>query len=96
MPTKTKKTSLRNGKQAAARVKKNQPHSGGFLILPLAAAAEAALPIAGFLSTLIGGGAAVANAYNANKNKRKELEELERHNRAMESKKGSGLKKKKK
>lgn len=63
-----------------------QNHSGGFL--PLVFAGLAAL------GSLVGGGAAVAKTINDNKNQKHELEELKRHNLAMESKKGAGLKKK--
>lgn len=63
-----------------------QNHSGGFL--PLVFAGLAAL------GSLVGGGAAIAKTINENKNQQKELEELKRHNLAMEQKSGSGLKKK--
>lgn len=63
-----------------------QNHSGGFL--PLVFAGLAAL------GSLVGGGAAVAKTINDNKNQQKELQELKRHNLAMESKRGAGLKKK--
>ncbi|KAL6256600.1 hypothetical protein P5V15_012711 [Pogonomyrmex californicus] len=45
-------------------------------------------PILGALGSLIGGAAGVAKAVNASKTARRQLEELQRHNRAME---GHGL-----
>ncbi|KAL6262024.1 hypothetical protein P5V15_007115 [Pogonomyrmex californicus] len=57
-------------------------------------------PILGTLGSLIGGAAGVAKAVNANKAARRQLEELQRHNRAMEGpvglhlasyKRGSGV-----
>ncbi|KAL6255609.1 hypothetical protein P5V15_012857 [Pogonomyrmex californicus] len=45
-------------------------------------------PILGTLGSLIGGAAGVAKAVNASKTARRQLEELQRHNRAME---GHGL-----
>ena len=68
------------------QLKKN--HTGGFL--PLVFAGLAAL------GSLAGGGAAIAKTINDNKNQKKELEELRRHNLAMEQKKGEGLKKNRK
>ncbi|KAL6263019.1 hypothetical protein P5V15_005814 [Pogonomyrmex californicus] len=41
-------------------------------------------PILGALGSLIGGAAGVAKAVNAGKTARHQLEELQRHNRAME------------
>ena len=52
---------------------------GGFLPL---------LPVLGALGSLIGGAAGVAKAVDESKFKRRQLEELQRHNRAME---GRGL-----
>lgn len=52
---------------------------GGFLPL---------LPILGALGSLVGGASAVANAVNKAKSSQKQLEEIQRHNRAME---GHGL-----
>ncbi|EZA50197.1 hypothetical protein X777_11336 [Ooceraea biroi] len=68
---------------------------GGFLPL---------LPVLGALGSLIGGAAGVAKAVNDSKAKRRQLEELQRHNRAMEGRglylaphaRGRGTKKKKK
>ena len=42
------------------------------------------LPVLGALGSLIGGAAGIAKTVNENKIRRRELEELQRHNRAME------------
>lgn len=66
------------------QLKKN--HTGGFLPLLFAGL--------GALGSLIAGGAAIVKSVNDNKNQQKELDELKRHNHAIETK-GKGLKKKK-
>ncbi|KAL6258148.1 hypothetical protein P5V15_010071 [Pogonomyrmex californicus] len=48
------------------------------------------LPMLGALGSLIGGAASVAKAVNDRKVTRRQLEELQRHNRAMETR-GQGL-----
>ena len=61
------------------------------------------LPMLGALGALIGGAAGVTKAVNANKVARQQLEEMQRHNRALEGrglhlspyKCGSGIKKRK-
>ena len=66
-------------------------------ILPL-------LPLLGVIGSLVGGAAGVAKAVNDNKASQRQLEELKRHNRAMEGrgiylapyKRGRGVSRKKK
>src|SRR5580765_125598 len=75
MATRTKKSKKKTKRKRVLPVAKR----GGFLPL---------LPALGALGSLIGGAAGVAKVVNNNKAARRQLEELQRHNRAME---GGGL-----
>ena len=75
MATRTKKSKKKTKRKRVLPIAKR----GGFLPL---------LPALGALGSLIGGAAGVAKMVNDNKAARRQLEELQRHNRAME---GGGL-----
>jgi len=80
--TKTKmKTKMKTKKKTSTTKKRVLPAAKRGGILPV-------LPILGALGSLIGGAAGVAKVVNDNKAAQRQLEELLRHNRAME---GRGL-----
>lgn len=82
MKTKTKLgMGMRKRKKRAVTRKKILPLAKRGGLLPF-------LPILGALGSLIGGAAGVAKAVNDNKAAQRQLEELQRHNRALE---GRGL-----
>jgi len=74
----------------AARPKKSRKKTKRKRVLPVAKRGGflPLLPALGALGSLIGGAAGVAKVVNDNKAARRQLEELQRHNRAME---GRGL-----
>jgi len=75
------------------KMKKRKPTTKKKRILPAAKRGGLLpiLPLLGVLGSLVGGAAGVAKAVNANKAARRQLEELQRHNRAMEQGRGRGL-----
>jgi hypothetical protein len=86
----------RRGRKRTTRKRRILPVAKRGGILPI-------LPMLGALGALIGGAAGVTKAVNANKAARQQLEEMQRHNRALEGrglhlspyKRGSGIKKRK-
>ena len=88
---------LRKRGRKTARRKRLLPVAKRGGILPF-------LPMLGALGALIGGAAGVTKAVNANKAARRQLEEMQRHNRAMEGrglrlspyKRGSGVRRRRK
>ena len=73
-----------------------EPKTGGFLPLLAPLATLSAPELAAIGAAVVGAATNVFHTISEHKNKQKELEEQERHNRAVEAKTGASLRPKKK